>query len=122
MDPAMRKLLAFAIGILFCCFLRAQPGSPSLSGKITDSSTGKPLAGVSVYLNNTSRGTVTKSDGSFLLANLPAGTYQLIFSAIGYQTWVIDIDGSHPPPALHIALHSKATELTAVTIEPYDKH
>lgn len=98
----------------------AQPGPNALTGTVTDSLSGKPLAGVSVYLNNTSRGTVTAKDGSFRLP-IPGGTYQLVFSAIGYSTVIRWIDGRTPPPPLHIHLHPSATELTAVTVEPYEK-
>ena len=118
----MRKLILFAM--LFPAvagIATAQPGN-ALSGMVRDSSGGKPLAGVSVFLNNTSRGTVTHPDGSFLLANIPKGAYQLVFSAIGYATRVIEINGSHPPGYLTIALREQATELASVTVEPYDRN
>ena len=92
-----------------------------LSGTIVDSAGGTPLAGVSVFLNNTSRGTTTGAKGDFRL-DIPRGTFQLVFSAIGYTTRVIDVNGAHLPPPLHLLLHPKATELAAVTVEPYDKH
>jgi hypothetical protein len=99
----MRKLILFSAlfsgAALFAAgqpvkSLSGQPGGV-LSGIVRDSAGGKPLAGVSVFLNNTSRGTVTRSDGSFLLPNIPKGAYELIISAIGYQTTVIGIDGGH---------------------------
>jgi hypothetical protein len=93
----------------------------SLTGTVADSASGAPLAGVSVFLNNTSHGTTTGTNGVFRL-EIPKGVYQLVFSAIGYATLVIDVNGSHLPPALHLLMHLKATELTAVTVEPYDKH
>jgi CarboxypepD_reg-like domain len=82
---------------------------------------GAPLAGVSVFLNNTSRGTVTGTKGNFQLA-IPRGNYQLVFSAIGYATLVIDVNAARLPPPLHLLLHPKATELATVTVEPYEKH
>lgn len=45
-----------------------------------------------------------------------------MFSAIGYATRVIDVKGAYLPPPLHLTMHPRATELTAVTVEPYDKH
>ena len=96
-------------------------GGSSLTGTVADSTSGAPLAGVSVFLNNTSRGTTTGNSGAFRL-EIPKGAYQLVFSAIGYATLVVDINGSHLPSALHLLMHPKATELTAVTVEPYDKH
>ena len=99
----------------------AQQTAQTLSGTVTDSAGGAPLAGVSVFLNNTSRGTATDAKGGFHL-DIPGGTYQLVFSAIGYATVVMEVNGSHLPPLLHLLLHPRATELTAVTVEPYDKH
>jgi len=99
----------------------AQRTDNTLSGTVVDSAGGTPLAGVSVFLNNTSRGTATGAKGDFRL-DIPRGTYQLVFSAIGYTTRVIDVNGAHLPPPLHLLLRPKATELAAVTVEPYDKH
>ena len=101
--------------------LLAQQGNGGLSGTVSDSASGAPLAGVSVFLNNTSRGTSTTTGGVFRL-DIPKGNYQLIFSAIGYATLVIEVNGSRLPPPLHLFLHPKVTELPTVTVEPYDKH
>lgn len=94
----------------------------TLSGTVVDSATGKPLSGVSVFLNNTSRGVVTRDDGSFVMENIPRGTYDLVISAISYSTYVITINGSHPPPPLKVVLHHQAEELTAVTVAPDLRH
>lgn len=111
--------------IFFVCFLTATysfaQGTNSLSGTVTDSANGKPLAGVSVFLNSTSKGTITRADGSFVLPGLPPGRYELIISAIGYETFVTAINSRNLPPALKIALHTKASELAAFTVEPYLK-
>jgi hypothetical protein len=101
--------------------LFAQQTAQTLSGTVSDSAGGAPLPGVSVFLNNTSHGTTTDAKGSFHL-DIPRGTYQLVFSAIGYATQVMEVNGSNLPPFLHLPMHPKATELTAVTVEPYDKH
>jgi len=118
----MRKLIILS-ALLFAAATMAT-GQPvnSLTGLVRDSASGKPLAGVSVFLNNTVRGTVTRSDGSFLLQNIPRGSYELIISAIGYETKIIAIDDAHLPGMMAITLHQKATELAAVTVEPYDRN
>jgi hypothetical protein len=92
----------------------------TLSGTVVDSAAGAPLAGVSVFLNNTSHGTATGTKGDFHL-DIPRGNYQLVFSAIGYTSRVIDINGAQLPPFLRLSMRSRATELAAVTVEPYDK-
>jgi hypothetical protein len=109
------KLLLF---VLFAGLSRAT--AQPLAGTITDSITGRPLAAVSVYLNNTSKGTVSAKDGSFQLS-VPAGSYDLVISAIGYKTEIRRINDRQPTPPVIIRLHPVATELTAVTVEPYER-
>jgi hypothetical protein len=112
-------LLTLSLGFLQ---LVAQQPANILSGIVTDSSTGKPLAAISVFLNNTSRGTVTGNNGTFQLTDMPKGAYQLVFSSVGYKTFVIEVNSGRLPPPLDIKLSPRITELTSVTVEPYDKH
>ncbi|HEY4336135.1 MAG TPA: carboxypeptidase-like regulatory domain-containing protein [Puia sp.] len=111
----MKRLFLLIVLFTGWCRLSAQ-----LTGTVTDSLNGRPLADVSVYLNNTSRGTVTKKDGSFRLF-IPGGVYQLVISAIGYATTIVAVNGNAPPSALNIRLRQSASELTAITVEPYEK-
>ncbi len=121
-QPSSLFILVFtAASLLTPAFAISQVQVNSLSGTVTDSAGKKPLAGVSVFLNSTSKGTVTRTDGSFTLSNIPRGNYDLVVSAIGYGTFVTNINGSHLPPSLNIVLHPKATELAAFTVEPYIK-
>ncbi|HEX3934471.1 MAG TPA: carboxypeptidase-like regulatory domain-containing protein, partial [Puia sp.] len=69
----------------------------------------------------TSKGTVTRADGTYVLAGIPGGRYELIISAIGYRTFVKDISSRSLPAVLNVGLPEKASELEAVTVEPYDK-
>ncbi len=54
-------------------------------GKITDSTTNRPLAYVNVYLPQSPIGCVSDSNGHFELKNLPAGRHLIIFQRIGYK-------------------------------------
>jgi CarboxypepD_reg-like domain len=117
----MKKLISCLILFLTATRLLSQSPVSTLTGSIRDSATGKPLGGVSVFLNSTSKGTVTHDDGSFTLPGIPAGGYELIISAIGYATYVTGISTRHLPASLRILLHTQASELAAVTVEPYLK-
>ncbi|HEX6926486.1 MAG TPA: TonB-dependent receptor [Longimicrobiaceae bacterium] len=57
-----------------------------MSGTVVDASSQQPLAGASVVILGTQRGTVTGPDGRFELTQVPAGTHQLQASLIGYGT------------------------------------
>lgn len=62
-----------------------QQNTGTLTGTI-HTPAGTPLEYVSLLLEGTSRGTTTNSLGQFTLRNIPAGTYQLKVSMVGYQT------------------------------------
>src|SRR5580704_14733945 len=118
----MKRILNFLVLLLTVSRLHSQSPGASLSGTVRDSATGKPLAGVSVFLNSTSKGSVTHDDGSFLLVNIPPGRYELIVSAIGYGTEQLEISTHHLPAIMRIMLHTQASELAAITVEPYLKN
>ena len=117
----MQKIFYIVASCLLTVVHSFAQGGNSLSGTVTDSASGKPLAGVSVFLNSTSKGTVTRADGSFVLPGIPGGRYELIISAIGYETFVTGISSRSLPPPLKIALHTKASELASFTVEPFLK-
>jgi CarboxypepD_reg-like domain len=118
----MRKIVISLLLLLTVTHLLAQFSGSTLSGSVRDSATGKPVPGVSVFLNSTSKGSVTRDDGAFVISGIPPGRYQLIVSAIGYATISMEITTRHLPPSLKITLHNQASELAAVTVEPYLKN
>ncbi|MES2776111.1 MAG: carboxypeptidase-like regulatory domain-containing protein [Bacteroidota bacterium] len=57
-----------------------------IHGIVVDAATNKPMANASVFINGTSRGTVTNSEGIFQLVPSPASSYEIIVSYVGYKT------------------------------------
>lgn len=55
-----------------------------LSGMITDSETGEAIPGVSIVLQGTVYGGISDGTGNYTLYNIPAGSYSLQASSIGY--------------------------------------
>lgn len=56
-----------------------------LSGVVKDKTTGEALPGVNVVIQETFLGASTDVDGFFVVLNVPAGTYTVSFSYIGYK-------------------------------------
>ena len=61
----------------------AQTQVSSVSGKITDNA-GEPLPGITILIENTSKGTTTNLDGRFSLKRISPGKIVLVFSGVGY--------------------------------------
>ena len=59
-------------------------GSGAIRGKIVDADTQAPLAGVNVSVLHTILGASSDIDGSFLISEVPAGSYTLSFDYLGY--------------------------------------
>lgn len=77
----MRSAATFFTFIFFALSATAQ--NFTLNGKVTNDN-GSPVPFASVYLKNTSKGTSANSEGEYQL-KLAAGTYNLVFKAIGYR-------------------------------------
>src|SRR6478736_3579473 len=76
--------------LLFCLFFSGLTGnafSQSVKGEISGviASEGEAVGFASVGLKGTSYGVTSDENGKFSLKNLPAGSYEMIVSAVGFQ-------------------------------------
>ena len=84
----MKKLLIVMAVMLLPLQLLAQF---RLSGHVSDATRNEALAGATVVLAGSGAGTTSGSDGSFEFQNLPAGSYTLQVSYLGYEQAVRQI-------------------------------
>jgi hypothetical protein len=81
-----RLLLAVVLSLLFLAVESfAQHKGITISGKVTDAATGQPLSYATVFLANTTLGTMTGKDGEYKIDHIPFGTYNAVFSFMGYE-------------------------------------
>ncbi|MCB0495218.1 MAG: carboxypeptidase-like regulatory domain-containing protein [Cyclobacteriaceae bacterium] len=66
----------------------------SIQGKVEDENSNEPLAGVNIYLENRSQGTISDSDGNFTLDVSENPPFVLMFSIVGYQTQKLTIENN----------------------------
>ncbi len=78
--------------LIFFSVLLVNAQETTLSGKVS-SKDGNPLPGVTVVVKNTSTGTITDSDGHFVLKSV-AGSKTLVFSFIGMKSKEVPITTS----------------------------
>lgn len=63
-----------------------------ITGKVTDTKDGAGVAGVTVSVKGTTKGSSTTADGSFSVS-VPASATTLVFSSVGYTTQEVSIEG-----------------------------
>jgi hypothetical protein len=88
----MKKLFALVMSALCFITLSAQK-TFLIGGKVVDSASQQPLAGASVFAQNTTQGTTSDYNGVFIM-RLPNGGYDLIISYTGYETRSIRISNT----------------------------
>ncbi len=64
----------------------AAQGTATLVGVVVDGDLGETLIGANVQIEATTLGAVTDLDGRFTVRGIPAGTYTVVVSYIGYTT------------------------------------
>ncbi|MCX6136802.1 MAG: TonB-dependent receptor [Ignavibacteriales bacterium] len=79
------------IALLMIALTLTALGQGTLQGVVTDAGNGKPLIGANVFLRATALGGVTDLEGKFKVVHIPAGTYKLRISYIGYKTKESDV-------------------------------
>ncbi len=79
--------LRFPLTFLFFTIIAGSVFSQgfTISGKVLDAETNEPLQFAHVFIDQTTHGTVTNSNGEFFLENLEPGEYRLVFSFIGFE-------------------------------------
>lgn len=90
-----------------------------IKGIVVNEATGLAIPGSSIFITNTSKGTVSDASGHFLLTDVPAGKHELVISSIGYETVVHPFGDANLPLQLRVQLKIKVKELSNVTIEPF---
>ncbi len=110
----MKRLLLFHF--LFICFSYSSIAQETiLKGKVVDAKSAEPLAFASVFLNNTTIGTVTSEDGTFSLS-IPSGQHEIITSFMGYEPLSFQIDTESMPASFLIQLVPLEVEMSEVEV------
>jgi iron complex outermembrane receptor protein len=81
-----QKLISAWIAILFVIAPQMVFPQFTLSGKISDKTSNKPLPGANIVVQNSRFSTISASDGTYVISGLKQGEYQLRISYIGYKT------------------------------------
>ncbi len=113
----MKNILRITALFLVMSLTWAQQTTGKISGKVTDNA-GAGLAGANVIVDGTSMGGATDNDGKYTILNVPAGTFSLTASYIGYRSTTtsnVEVKTNLTTPQ-DFSMESSAIEGDAVTI------
>jgi len=88
LPPVRFFLAAFTLLVLLMPLRADAADTGTVKGKITDKTDGEAVVGASVMLENTTLGAATDLDGNYTIQNVPAGSYSMRITAVGYAPLV----------------------------------
>jgi TonB-dependent starch-binding outer membrane protein SusC len=74
----------------------------TVTGKVTDSKDGSPVAGASVVAKGSSKGTSTNTNGEYSIS-VPSGVTKLAISSVGFTSQEVDISGANTADVSFVA-------------------
>ena len=89
--PFLRTCVSALMLLLLAAPLGAQVSTASITGKVTDLLSGRPVDFATIYIKGTTRAVESGTTGRYLIS-VPAGeSFQLVFSRLGYRETTVDI-------------------------------
>lgn len=90
-----------------------------ITGIVTDAQTSEPLLGINVIIEGTTQGAATGADGTYIIINVEPGTYNLVFSGVGFQKKIVaNVSVSSDfTTNINVELSSEAIGLETVVIQ-----
>ena len=107
----MKKLI-FALVVSCTALMQAQN---TVSGRITDTNN-KALSGVSIYIQDLQKGTLSNEDGTYNLSNLPKGTVRISFALVGFGTQYKTVSEIQKQNTINIQLAPSVFEMDEVIV------
>ncbi|MEO7046252.1 MAG: SusC/RagA family TonB-linked outer membrane protein, partial [Ferruginibacter sp.] len=111
----MRKKIFLSGLMIAFFFLQSFAQQKTITGKVTDASTGQPLVGSTVSVKGTRVATQTDNQGAFTLS-LPDDAKSLIVTSVGFESQDISIAGKSQ---LNVSLQTSNSKLNEVVVVGY---
>ncbi len=115
------RRIALKLFLLASCWLGASGAARAqgkLSGVVQDSVTHEPLAFASVFLANTTLGVTTTEQGTFEFPKVPAGTYDVVGSYVGYRLGKQSVAVGPATKPVTLLLAPTGNQLGEVVVKP----
>jgi len=110
---------ALAGALLWGSQLAAQGTTGTVSGRVVDSASQQPIPGVTIRVDGTQRGAVTRDDGGYTIGGVPAGTYVLRATRLGYAPRTLSVTVGSGTVTTNFALPRQAAVLEQIVTVGY---
>ena len=87
----MKLFRYILVAVALCVSVGLSAQSLTVTGRITDSSTGEPVPGAAVQLKDTAKGGIADADGHYSIS-VPSDAV-LVFASLGYQDQMVPVQG-----------------------------
>lgn len=111
-------MLRIILSLLILFFTQDLFSQFYIKGKVVDGETQQPLKGASVYINNSTKGTITDNNGEFQLGPFEPGRYEVVASFVGYEPLLYTAEVRTSNFRINFQLDRKGTLLSAVLVLP----
>ena len=111
-------IIRYWMGVLLVAMpLAAQTPGVTLSGFVTDADNGESLPLASIVLTQVQLGAASNSSGYYAVKGVPAGTYEVVISYIGYKSWRDTLAFSDRDVRLDVALQVESVDIEEIVIQ-----
>jgi len=109
----------FLLALFVASPLFGQASTGKIQGRVTDSTTGAPIAGAQVLVDGTTLRNLTNDQGFYFINEVPAGLQNVRAHFIGHRPFVIEGQRilAGQTTTLNFELEQTAVELEAITVE-----
>ncbi|MCK4289164.1 MAG: TonB-dependent receptor, partial [Bacteroidales bacterium] len=108
-------IIIFTSLIIFFSVCNLSGQTATIRGFVYEKETGEPVIFTNVYLSNTTFGSATDVNGYYIISNIPAGSYELMVTNLGYDTLRMSIT-LKPDEIVNKKLYLKKGSYTLETI------
>jgi iron complex outermembrane recepter protein len=111
----MKKMFIFIILICSMHYKDLFPQS-GLSGYIRSKKSSEKIEGANIFIPILQKGTVSGKDGFYNIENLPAGSFRVHFSFVGYKSIVLQVNLKEGKNILNAELEESNIEIGEVVV------
>ncbi len=108
------KVIVIIVSLLAVLQIGSAQNALVLKGRIVDNSTNEPIPYATIYVDGTTKGTISNRDGEFVLSSI-SNSSVIVISHVSYNTKTIVVNND-TPSEITVALQERNLQLSEINI------